>query len=145
MRLRQSEIDEISLAFHDAWKEYFGMEMNYIPIAETQDSLNKLYREDKRKDYKEGEKKAFFGTFKVSPIVEDGDLAGVKEYAEAEITFVTKELFDKGITEISNRDIIEVKQRNGKFKRYNITQNYGKVQLGDNHIFTKLMVLELKK
>jgi FKBP-type peptidyl-prolyl cis-trans isomerase (trigger factor) len=144
--MRQDEIDEISDAFHDAWKEFFGMEMNLITMKpkDQQDSYDDLYGEDKKKDYEEGNKLSFFGTFKVSPIVEEGDLGGLKENVEAEITFVTKELFDKGIKQISNKDIIEVTQRSGNIKRYNIVQNYGKVQLGDNHIFTKMMVAEIK-
>jgi FKBP-type peptidyl-prolyl cis-trans isomerase (trigger factor) len=144
--MRQDEIDEISSAFHDAWEEFFGMTMHLVTMKpiDQQDSYDDLYNEDRRKDYEEGNKLSFYGTFKVSPIVEEGDLGGLKENVEAEVTFVTKELFDKGIKEISNKDIIEVTNRSGVTKRYNIVQHYGKVQLGDNHIFTKLMVTEIK-
>lgn len=138
----QTEVDEISVAFADAWKEYFGQVMYYIPFNETLTVKHPVYGESKTKGYDEVNKKSFFGTFKQEPLEEKGEMAGKIEYEVAEITFVTKELYDQGITEVDSRSLIEITHRNGITKRYNIIENYGKVQLGDNKVFYKLKVTD---
>ena len=140
--MQQQEIDEISEAFLDAWKEYFGQIMYYIPFNPTATQKHPVYGETKAKVYDEANKVMFHGTFKQEPIEEKGELAGGENYEVAEITFVTKELYDKGIVEIKPEDMVEVVFRGGKTKRYNIVAHYGKVQLSDNRIFTKLKVTD---
>lgn len=140
----QSEIDEISEAFLDAWVEYFGQVMYYIKMKPTPESdIHPIYGESKNKKYAEEEKVLFHGTYKQDPIEEKGDIAGKVEKEFAEITFVTKELFDKGITECKSEDIIEITNRIGVTSRYNIFQHYGKVQLGNNRVFMKLKVVDI--
>lgn len=138
----QNEIDEISEAFSDAWKEYFGQLMYYIPFDISTTESHTIYKESKKKGYDELGKKSFYGTFKQDNLEEKGELAGKVEYEVAEITFVTKELYDQGITRIDSRALIEITHRDGITKRYNIIANFGKVQLGDNKVFYKLKVTD---
>lgn len=140
----QTEVDEISEAFLDAWKEYFGTVMYYVPFKESETPVHRIYKESKAKSYDYENKILFHGTFKQTPIEEKGELAGKVEMENAEITFVTKQLFDQGIEEVDPRAIIEVTKRNGITKTYNITKRNGKVQLGDNYVFSKLEVVEIK-
>lgn len=140
----QSEIDEISDAFQDAWDEYFGQEMFYVPFLKDSTTAHPLYKESKNKTYDFANKISFTGTFKEEPLEEVGEIAGKDEYQSAEITFVTKQLYDKGITTVNNADIIEITHRDGVTKTYNIIKHFGKVQLGDNRVFTKLEVTEIK-
>jgi glutamate dehydrogenase/leucine dehydrogenase len=142
-RMTQKEIDEISDAFGEAWEDFFGQEMYYIAF-DCGTYSHPIYREAKRKQYKEEEKTLFHGTLKEEPLEEKGDLAGKRTYPTAELTFVTKELRDKGVLEVDTRDIIEVTDINGNTERYNIINNYGKVQLVDNRIFTKLKVVRIR-
>jgi hypothetical protein len=140
----QSEIDEISQAFSDAWQEYFGEEMYYVPFSENDTPVHRVYKESKSKAYDFANKILFHGTFKQEPIDEKGELAGKNEREKAEITFVTKELFDRSIKEVDLRAIIEITDRNGVTKHYNILKRNGKVQLGNNHVFTKIEVVDIK-
>jgi hypothetical protein len=141
----QNEIDEISVAFLDAWDQYFGEKMFYVPFLEAETSVHRVYKESKTKTYDYANKLQFTGTFKQQPIREEGEIAGKEEIEQAEITFVTKELYDKGVLEIDARSIVEITHRNGKTATYNIHNYYGKVQLGNNRIFTKLAVTEIIK
>jgi hypothetical protein len=141
--LIQSEIDEISEAFMDAWEEYFGQIMYYVPFNDNPSDKHSIYGESKKKTYDFTKKVMFHGTFKQEPIEEKGELGGGEEREVAEITLVTKELYDKGVKEFRLKDIIEITDRDGVTKNYNIYQNYGKVQLGNNRVFTKLKVVDI--
>jgi hypothetical protein len=140
--MRQDEIDEISDAFSEAWEEFFGQPMFYIQFIGAENP-HSLYRESKKKMYAEDGKKPFYGTFKQELIEEKGEIGGRKETEVSEITFVTKELFEQGIIEVDSRDIIEVTNRAGYTHRYNIFGHLGKVQLGDNRVFTQLKVVKM--
>lgn len=141
----QSEIDEISEAFMDAWEEYFGQVMYYVPLLDVP-TKHPIYGESKTKDlnYDFANKVMFHGTFKESPIEEKGGVGGKDEKQKAEITFVTQELYSKGIKAIDPRAVIEITHRDGTVLLYNIVKRNGKVQLGDNHVFTKLDVVDIK-
>lgn len=139
----QEEIDEISDAFSEAWEEYFGQVMRYVPLSETTE-VHPIYGEaigsikyDWENYYE------FNGTFKEKEHAESGDMYGRNGEINAEITFVTKEFVDEGLYDISQTAIIFVKHRSGVSKVYNIISNYGKVQLGNNKVFTKLGVVEI--
>lgn len=139
----QSEIDEISVAFSEAWDEYFGQPMYYVPYKTIEDNIHPLYRETRQKEYDWKNKVLFNGTFKQEKYEERGEINGRDNYEEAEITLVTKELYDEGIKVIDQSAIIEIIHRDGSRKLYNIVANYGKVQLGDNKVFTKIEVVEI--
>lgn len=141
--MRQDEIDEISTAFSEAWDEYFGQPMYYVPFLPEESKIHPLYRETNRKVYDFANKKPFTGTFKEEKYEERGEIHGRDNFEKAEITFVTKELHDLGVTAIDQSAIIEIFNRNGVRKLYNIIANYGKVQLGNNKVFTKLNVTEI--
>lgn len=142
--MRQDEIDEISDSFHDAWVEYFGQPMFYVPFVNDPTKIHPVYREVREKKYDYDNKVQFHGSFKQSPIKEDGDMTGKEDKEEAEITLVTKELRDAGIHYVNDRDIITVTDRDGKTKKYNIIANNGKVQFSDNKIFTKIKVVDIR-
>ena len=138
----QSELNEISDAFSEAWNEFFGQEMFYVKLSQATE-IHPLYGEAKKKLYDFENKVSFNGTFKQKKYEERGEINGRDNYEEAEITFVTKELYEKGITNIVQSSVIEIIHRNGERKLYNIISNYGKVQLGNNKIFTTLEVTEI--
>lgn len=137
-----NEIDEISVAFLDAWKEYFGQPMYYVPFLNG-GTVHPVYKESKTKTYDFANKLLFTGTFKMKPLEEKGEIAGKEAIENAEITFITYELEQKGITEIDQRAIIEITHKDGITKTYNIVNNYGKVQFGTSRVFTKLGVMEI--
>lgn len=139
----QNEIDEISVAFSEAWRDYFGQDMYYVPIKEDAIEIHPLYRETRKKVYDWESKKKFNGTFKQEKYEERGEINGRDNYEEAEITLVTKELYDLGVKIIDQSAIIEIFHRDGTRKLYNIVANYGKVQLGNNKVFTKIEVVEI--
>lgn len=140
--MRQEEIDEISGAFSEAWEEFFGMWINYVPMGEVE--KHPVYQEtlgDKK--YLWEEMKGFFGTFKEDLFEESTYVQGRDSEIQASITFVTKELYDAGVTEINSSDIILIKFRNGAVRAFNIYAHKGKVQLGNNKVFTELKVAHL--
>jgi hypothetical protein len=140
----ESEINEIASAFSDAWQQYFGQTMYYIPMDAVATQKHPIYGDTKVKVYKEAEKVAFYGTFKQSPIDEKGEMMGREIVEMAEITYVTNDLYNKGITEVQLEDMIEMTDKSGVTKRYNIIEYFGKVQFGDSRIFTKLKVVWYK-
>lgn len=138
----QTELDEISNAFSEAWEEFFGQEMFYVELSGATE-IHPLYGESRGKIYDFEGKKPFNGTFKQDEYKERGEIGGRDNYEEATITFITKELIDLGIFTINQSAIIEIFHRDGERKLYNIISNYGKVQLGNNKIFTTLKVVEI--
>ena len=140
--MEQKELDEISDAFVDAWEEFFGQEMFYVPFDENASKPHPIYGENKNKVYDYENKKRFMGTFKELSDEEAGELFGQETKAEAEITYVTKELYEQGITRPKKSALVQITFRDGVTKLYNITEITGKVQLGDNRIFTKFGVFE---
>jgi hypothetical protein len=138
--LEQTEVNEIAQAFLDAWEEYFGQTMYYVKFISA--DKHPLYGESKNKTYDFANKLSFYGTFKQEPIEEKGDIGGKDVTETAEITFVTKELEEKGLEEVNHEDIIEITDKNGITKTYNIVDHYGKVQFGSSRVFTKLKVVD---
>lgn len=138
----QSELNEISEAFQDAWDEFFGQEMFYVPFQLEGTEVHRIYKESRRKTYDHANKIRFMGTFKELSNKEAGELFGADTKAESEITFVTKELFDQGIKKVDDAALIEITHHDGTTVLYNIVEVTRKVQLGDNRIFTKLGVFE---
>ncbi len=141
--MEEREIIEIESDFQEAWLEYFGQEMYYIRFIET--SSSSIYKESKRKVYDEDNKVLFHGTFKENPTEEELAMGGLREIPTGLITFVTKELYEQGVTKFSTNDIIEVPQRNGEINRYNIISLQGKVQFGNHKVFYKFGVREYGK
>lgn len=138
--MRQSEIDEISSAFLDAWKDYFGDLMYYVPLDKDNTSVNSIYRESKGKKYKFEDKIAFYGTIREQQRMDTAKATGKREEKFFEITCITKELIDKGITHIDTDSLIQYVDRFGKEYLLSIYDDFQKVQLVDNKIFTKLLV-----
>ena len=65
---------------------------------------------------------------------------GKKIEKHYEITLVTQELIDKGVNYIDTNAIIRFTDRFGKVYDLEIYDDFQKVQLVDNKIFTKLKV-----
>ena len=146
----QKEVDQISDSFLDAWREFFGQEIEYIRYVEdsTPTTYESLYGEDEGKSYDRLNPTIFYGSIKWSPNKKLIELAGLKDKnLSAIITVVTKELVDKGIigqeTEITFKDLIRVTNRFGKVKEFKITQMNKTVQFSNNFIFTKIGILEM--
>lgn len=142
--MQEVEISQIELDFLDAWENYFGQHMYYVQFVESPTPTS-IYKESKVKLYDEANKCLFHGTFKENPTEEELGMGGLKEVPTGMITFVTKELYDQGIVEIDTRDVIDVVDRLGNSKRFNIISSQGKVQFGTHKVFTKLGVREYGK
>lgn len=140
--MEQNELDEISDAFLDAWKESFGQEMYYVPFLKDDTPVHPIYNESKKKKYDLENKVLFTGTFKELTNEEAGELFGNDTKVTAEITFVTKELYEQGVTKAQHSALVEITHRDGTTNLYDITEVIGKVQLGNNRILTKLGVVE---
>lgn len=138
----QDELDEISDAFLDAWKESFGQEMYYVPFIIESTPTHPIYNESKKKKYDFENKLLFTGTFKELTNEEAGELFGNDTKVTAEITYVTKELYEQGIHKVQHSALIEITHRGGEVLTYDVTEVIGKVQLGNNRILTKLGVVE---
>lgn len=145
----QSEIDEISEAFMDAWEEYFGQMLYYVPFDEisTKNNAHPLYRDVQKKGkiYLWDDMKPFHGTLKSEEVEEKGDMYGKDEETKYDITFITKELRDQGILNVDKEALIYLVDRDGVNHVFNIIASNQKVQFGDNKVFTKLEVLEVGK
>lgn len=138
-RLNQIEIDEISDAFLEAWQEYFGTIMYYVPFKEG-DDLDDTYLESKAKVYDMENKIRVHGTIREIQS-EDKSLATGKQVQKFfEITLVTKELIDGGLQRIDTNALIIYTDRFNKEYNLCIYDDFQKVQLVDNKIFTKLLV-----
>lgn len=137
--MAQSEINEISQAFMDAWRDYFGDELYYVPF-DYSTSADSIYSETKAKKYLFDEKKLFHGTIKEREDLDKGTATGKRVEKHYEITFVTKELADKGITSIDTNALILYTDRFGNEFKLHIYDDFQRVQLVDHKIFTKLKV-----
>ncbi|MBO8161150.1 MAG: hypothetical protein H0Z24_05890 [Thermosipho sp. (in: Bacteria)] len=140
--MQQNEIDKISEAFSDAWKEFFGQEMYYIKFKDTNTPSDTLYYENDVKEYDRVNKIKFYGSIKFNPTKKEIELAGLKEEVTAIITVVTKQLVDAGIQEVSFNDLIEITDRFGNTSEYSIIDKNLKVQFSNNFIFTKIGVIK---
>ena len=147
LSMAQEEVDEISVAFLDAWKDYFGSRFYYVPFVSIGDSVS-IYGESKKKKYDYDGAIEFTATFK-----EYEGKDSVKAYGEDAVkaysmTIVTKELLDKGINKIDTRALIVQEERIGNtvfVRKLNIIDDFKKVQFGDSKIFIKLTLQEKLK
>lgn len=137
--MRQDEILEISSAFLDAWTDFFGTSMEYIPLS-TETNFNSIYGESKTKTYDEKKAVTFYGTISEQESLEKTSPYGKNVERFFNITFVTQELVDKGVTLVDSNSIIRYTDRFGKVFNLEIFDDYQKVQFSDNKIFTKLKV-----
>jgi hypothetical protein len=138
--MKQTEIDEISVAFKEAWVDYFGTEMYYVPFDRNSTTVNSIYQESKGKKYLYDSKMLFHGTIKELQHLDTGRPTGKRTEKFFEITFVTKELLDLGLLHVDTDDIIQYSDRFGREYTLLIYDDFQKVQLVDNKIFTKLLV-----
>lgn len=137
------EIEEYEEDFIEAWRGYFGKPMFYIPLDRDKTKINDLYGESAKKVYDFENKKQFHGIFRQKPYAERGELYGRENYDTAEISFIAKELRDLGVEKIDQSAIIEIFERDGTRKLYNIIGDYGKVHLRDRKLTTRLIVSEV--
>lgn len=144
--MRQSEIDEISEAFNDAWKEYFGDKLKYIRFIKNGTDFDDIYSESKYLDYDYDNPIEFYGTLKELETEDVLEPYGKNDIKRFTITFITKELKDKGIFEVNTDDIIIYEQVLGDkilVRKFSIYDTIQKVQFSSEKIFTKLFVKEL--
>lgn len=150
--MEQAQIDQISNAFSNAYQEFFGMPIQYIPFDRSTVSQNKyeqMYAEADLTDlnYNGTEAVTFNGSISYNPEKKELDLLGFDpDKVSALITVVTKELVDGGIIsaerEISYRDKIRINDRFNNETDYIITEIGKSVQFSDNFVFTKIGVIK---
>lgn len=137
--MKQQEIDEISVAFLEAWEEYFGDLMYYVPFKQG-DDLDNIYLESKAKVYDYDNKVPFHGTIREIQSQDKSLATGKLIEKRYEITLVTKELLDGGVPYIDTNALITYTDRFNKEYQLYIYDDFQKVQLVDNKLFTKLLV-----
>ena len=140
-RMSQQEIDEISEAFLEAWADYFGDELYYVPFDYTNTRPDGgIYSETKYKKYLYDSKVLLHATVKEREDLDVDTPIGKSIEKHYEITFVTKELTDTGVHEIDTNAILVYTDRFEKEHKFHIYDDFQKVQLVDNKVFTKLKV-----
>ncbi|MMZ51272.1 hypothetical protein D1872_130070 [compost metagenome] len=139
--MTQQERDEISDSFSEAWRQSFGLQMFYVPFLKDESNPHPLYRESKGKKYDFANKLLFYGTYKQKPIEEIGEIGGRELRETGEITFVTKELHDKGLRDIDPSAIIQFFDKYDNEQLFEIVGKNAKVQFITDWIFTKLKVV----
>lgn len=141
----QSEIDEISIAFHESWKEYFGTTHYLVPLMKDDIQFDDVYHESKKLKYDFKNKIAFCATQKELPNADTLQPYGRDDYKLYELTIVTKELLDSKVYFIDPDFLIIYDEKRGDkiYRRYfKIYDDYKKVEFGDSKIFTKISVIE---
>lgn len=139
--MSQNELNEISDAFHEAWTDYFGDEIKVIPYSSKDTHYDEVYGVSKKKAYDRSKAITLTATIRQTEHEDVSSALGKRIEEHYTITFVTKELIDKGLTEIDSDSIIEYTDRFGVTKQFKIYGTQKKVQFLDNKIFTKLKVV----
>lgn len=139
--MSQVELDEISDAFHEAWTEYFGDTIKVIPFSTKNTKYDPVYGVSKKKEYDRTKAITLTATIRQSELEDVSTALGKRIEEQYTITFVTKELIDKGLTELDSDSLIEYTDRFGVTKQFKIYGTQQKVQFLDNKIFTKLKVV----
>lgn len=137
------DLDEYENDFIEAWSGYFGEPMYYVELKQAESNINQLYLESKKKIYDFDNKKLFHGKFLRKPESERGEIYGRENYDKAEISFITKELADLGVPIVKQSGVIEIFDREGTRKLYNIVGDYDKVQLRNRKLITRIIVSEV--
>lgn len=138
--MTQLELDEISDAFSEAWRDYFGDEIKILPYDSRNTSYDEVYKVSKKKAYDRTKAITLKATIRQAEHEDISTALGKRVEEYYTITFVTKELLDKGLTHIDNNSIIEYTDRFNVTKQFKIYGTQQKVQFLDNKIFTKLKV-----
>lgn len=138
--MRREELDEISIAFRDAWRDYFGDLLYYIPLSKQMEK-DDVYLESKHKKYDFDKKVQFYGTLKEEPKMDELMQTGKRVNKQYEIVCVTKELIDGGITKVDTNSLIMYVDRFGEKHFFSIFDEYQKVQFSTDKIFTKIRVI----
>lgn len=139
--MTQAEIDEISQAFLEAWTDYFGDIVYYVPFDySTTKADTSIYSETKSKKYLYDQKIPLHATVKERENLDVGTAVGKHIEKHYEVTFVTKELADAGVFHVDTNAIMTYTDRFAKEYKFLIYDDFQKVQLVDNKIFTKLKV-----
>lgn len=139
--MTQTELDEISDAFLEAWEEYFGDEIKVIPFSTKNTKYDEVYGVSKSKQYDRTKAITLRATIRQAEHEDVSTALGKRIEEHYTITFVTKELIDKGVTDLSSDSLIEYTDRFGVTKQFKIYGKQQKVQFLDNKIFTKLKVV----
>lgn len=142
-KMLDEEINEYSDDFIEAWEGYFAQPMYYVEIKLEESQVHPIYSESKKKIYDFENKRLIHGKFLQQPYTERGEIYGRENYDKAEISFITKELTDKGVLVINQSSVIEIFDNEGTRKLYNIIGDYGKVQIRNHKMVTRLIVSEV--
>lgn len=140
------EINEISDAFLEAWREYFGTTMYLVPFDKAGSEAGKhaVYDETVELKYDFANKLAFYGTIKDYESLDEESSIGDDEKTALMITLVFKELSDQGIKKIDRNSIVEHTDPYGNTRYYKIVDTINRVQFSTHRVFVKLKVTELK-
>jgi hypothetical protein len=139
--MEQTEIDEVSDAFTDAWKDYFGDVMYAVKLLATP-AADAIYKEQKQKAFDYDNKILFHGILKQTAVEGELHQGGHRVEFKGTITAVTKELIDNGINVLEPTMRIYYIDRFGTEHLYRSVDILTKVQLCNNRIFTSVGVVE---
>lgn len=140
MPMPQSEIDEISNSFIEAYRDTFGGEVYILKLKEDVEPDHPLYNERIGKSY--DRYGPFYATYKRNPTATEVTNVGLRDTESGIVTIVTKSLRDAGITEIKNTDLVVIVDQDGKETTLAIKEVVLRVQLGTNYLFTVIGVEE---
>lgn len=143
--MKQKEVDNISKEFLQAWKDFFGMKLKYIPYNREDSDFSDIYGDNipgLAYDYNKaieiyGIIKELDGVDKIMP-------AGKRTINYYEITIVTYDLFTQGITKVDTNDRITFIDKFGEEHILELYETYKKVQFSNDKIFTKIKAREIE-
>lgn len=144
-----TEINEISEAFLEAWKDFFGAPMYLIPFSKeasdaVADAYTALYKEPKQHVYDFTKKVLFHGSLKDHESIDKEGVTGLQVETDLAVVIISKELADKGITRIDMTSVIEFTDNTQVVHYYKIVDVIYRVQLNAHRIFTKIKVVEIE-
>ena len=132
------EILEISKEFENAWKEFFGGQMFFIPFIKAESTIEDPYDEAKILVYDFANKIAFYGQLKDNESLDVESAIGGDTKTDLTVTFVTQSLptFNQlGIVQFVDEFNVE--------HFYKITDITRRVMFNNYRIFTKAKLVEL--
>ena len=137
-----NEVREISYSFLQAWQEFFGANVTYIPPLATVPK-DPVYDEIAGTVLDTANAVEFTGSFKDNEELDKLTATGYSYQNPGTITAVTQQLVDLGIYPLQRTGQLEYTDAYGITKKFKIVEIYQKVQFLGFKIFTKIVVEEI--
>lgn len=137
--MTQEELDEISQSFSEAWNDYFGMKF-YVLRNTVIAPQGNLYTENPNPPAP-----TVIGPINARYLSNLTELKaaefGLSSEVDTALSFVTKDLRDKGILSLTKKDRVKVVDRDGVETIYIITELGYSTQFLNNFIFINVGIV----